>query len=195
MAGALWGPYGFIVSTLGTLLANICTFTTSRVFFSKRSSTFLKKHLPNLSHYVRVLERHDWKFVAAIQLKPIVPAASMGYLVGLCTISLKRYVFLSFLFTLPLNLILNVTGITAVESVKNTEFIALLGLCVLVILMISLIGPSISNKIMKKRKTKIEKKKSWTSYCFNRFVFFERRASYSRVAATSTKSLFKIKKR
>ena len=96
MAGALWGPYGFIVSTLGTLLANICTFTTSRIFFRKRSSTFLKKHLPNLSHYMRVLERHDWKFVAAIQLNPIVPAASMGYLVGLCTISLKRYAFLSF---------------------------------------------------------------------------------------------------
>lgn len=150
LAGSIWGDVGTLVSVTASLAANASTFTISRTKIRSWIRGYLARRFPDSHRYFTLMETHDWKIIAAIQLNPILPAASFGYFVGLSEIKLKRYIFFSFLFTLPLNILLNLVGSSLVNLWKNSGGLYLILICFIILVALNFFGPTLSDKILKK---------------------------------------------
>ena len=111
IAGALWGSlYGLIISILAAILSTATTFILSRSILHSRIEKFLINRYPKIADLLAQVPIHDWKLIAVSQLNPLIPASTMGYAFGLSRITLARYLLLSGIFMLPLQVLFVVTG-------------------------------------------------------------------------------------
>ena len=116
LAGVLWGAgWGLAISTLGALLSSATTFLLARSLFRKTIHDYIFSRYPKLSQLSESVEQHDWKIIALSNLNPLIPASTMGYAFGLSSIPLKRYIYYSAIFMLPLQVTIVLLG----ESVSN----------------------------------------------------------------------------
>lgn len=135
IAGALWGKWlGLIISTVSAVLSSCTTFWLSRRFFKKRIYAFLSKRYAKTDWFLEQTKKHSWKFIASIQTNPAAPASTFGYLFGLSSIDFPVYAFFSFVFNLPLQIILVMFGDSVPTLLKSK-----IGLIFSVVLLAALI--------------------------------------------------------
>ena len=111
IAGMLWGGVaGLVVSIVAALTSSAATFLLSRSVLKSLVNALLARRFPAVSDVLRSTSLCDWKVIALSQLNPIVPSSTMGYFFGLTRIPISRYLFLSAIFMIPLQLILVFSG-------------------------------------------------------------------------------------
>ena len=150
LSGAFWGDFGVFVSVLGSVIASASTFTISRSSLKKKIRKYLVRRYPGTEHYFMLIKAHDWKVIAAIQLNPILPAASFGYFVGLTEITLFRYLLFSTFCALPLNVLLCVFGSSIVNYWKFSEGLLWTFFCLVSLFGLGFFGPMIGKKVLGK---------------------------------------------
>jgi uncharacterized membrane protein YdjX (TVP38/TMEM64 family) len=111
IAGALWGKWlGLAISIVSAFLSSCTTFWLARIFFRQRIHAFLVKKFKKTDWFLEQVRKKGWKFVATVQLNPVAPGSTLGYLFGLTNISFLVYAFFLLLFMLPLQIILVLCG-------------------------------------------------------------------------------------
>ena len=111
IAGALWGKWlGLGMSISAAFLSSCTTFWLARRFFHKRVYAFLVKKFAKTDWFLEQTRKNGWKFVATVQLNPVAPGSTLGYLFGLTNISFLVYACFLLVFMLPLQIILVLCG-------------------------------------------------------------------------------------
>lgn len=111
VAGALWGGvYGLAISMVAAITSSVTTFLLSRSFLHQKIERFLAHRYPKVTELLAQVAVHDWKIIAVSQLNPLIPASTLGYAFGLSQVTLKRYLFFSVIFMLPLQFLFVMTG-------------------------------------------------------------------------------------
>jgi uncharacterized membrane protein YdjX (TVP38/TMEM64 family) len=147
MSGALWGGmYGLVVSLVAAVVSCATTFYLSRSLFRVRIEKFILKRYPKVTRLLAQSAAHDWKFIAATQLNPLIPASTMGYVFGITRIPFSRYLLFSSLFMLPLQLLFVVTGKSLFDSIASKK----LSWMALTLIIAAVIFPLVSKYIFKK---------------------------------------------
>ena len=150
LAGVLWGGVqGFVLSLAGALASMAVTFWLARRLLRERLERFLLRRYPKVAAILGQAARHDWKLIAAVQLNPVVPGSSLGYPFGLTRIPFLRYLGLSFVFMLPLQLLLVQTGDSAIGAITSTRSLHWLLGTVSALLVLSLCGKHLARKLSK----------------------------------------------
>jgi len=150
LAGIIWGGYGIVFSITGSLAANAFTFFISRTALKTRVKRYLSERFPLSDSFTKCLDKHDWKVIAAVQLNPVLPAASFGYFIGLTNMGLGRYLFYSLVFTLPLAGLLNFLGFSVSEFMQNSTFFVFGLIALSLLLSLKVLGPSLSRRVSEK---------------------------------------------
>lgn len=126
IAGALWGQtYGLLISMVAAIVSSSTTFILSRSFLRHRIEKYFEKRFPKVVKILIQASVHDWKIIAVSQMNPMLPASTMGYVFGLSRISFTRYVVLSGLFILPLQILFVATGHSAINLIGTNKKIGL----------------------------------------------------------------------
>ena len=150
MAGALWGGvYGLSLSIVGALASSAATFLLSRSLFHDRIHNFLLRRYPSVTNILARSATHDWKLVAVTQLNPMLPASVMGYVFGLTHLSLARYMLLSAIFMIPLQVLFVYTGHTVATTSSVTDIFILVFLLVFVLAVLSWLSKLAYRKLSK----------------------------------------------
>ena len=157
LAGALWGGvYGLGISILGALASSAATFVLSRSLLQNRIHNFLLRRYPTIKDILPQVSAHDWKLVAATQLNPFVPASVLGYVFGLTHIGFARYIILSALFMIPLQVLFVYTGYTAATSSSVSDMLRTLFLLVIAFLILPWAGKHVYKKMVRRWGGNIE---------------------------------------
>ena len=150
LAGVLWGGrLGFVLSLAGALASMAVTFALARGVLRDRIEGFLLRRYPRVAELLGKAVEHDWKLIAAVQLNPAVPGSSLGYPFGLTRIPFLRYLSLSFVFMLPLQLLLVQTGDSVVGAITATRSFRWLLASVSALIVLSLCGKRLAGKLTK----------------------------------------------
>jgi len=111
IAGALWGKWlGLGISIASAFLSSCTTFGLSRWLLRNKIYAFMSKRYAKTDWFLDQTKKQGWKFVATVQLNPVAPGSSLGYLFGLTRIEFSVYAFFLLLFMLPLQIILVICG-------------------------------------------------------------------------------------
>lgn len=97
-AGMLWGIFwgGLLINSLAILVASL-SFMFTRSFRHSFLDNFFKRY-GFFKKYMGFFNRHDWQFIFAARLNPIVPFGISNYLFGLVPgLSFNRYFFATIL--------------------------------------------------------------------------------------------------
>lgn len=114
LAGALWGGVeGVVVSGAAALVSSATTFSLSRTFLRDRIERFILRRYPKVAKPLQQIASHDWRIIAVLWLSPLIPASTAGYVFGLSSVTLPRYLGFSVVFMLPLQVLLVMTGHSA----------------------------------------------------------------------------------
>ena len=150
LAGLIWGEGGVLISVASSLIANASTFIISRSALQSHVRGYLINKYKSAQHYFALIKSHDWKVIAAVQLNPILPAASFGYFIGLSDIKLTRYMLFSLLFSFPLNIVLNLLGMSFSHLLENSSGLILTLACLTALVLLRFFGPKLADKVLKK---------------------------------------------
>lgn len=122
VAGMLWGKYlGLVISVIAATLSTSFTFLLARYFLHDFMAAKLRTRYAKFDWLLSLVERHDWKVVAFVQLNPVFPASTIGYFFGLTRIELKKFAGYSMLFMAPLQLILVQLGAVLKGPIDATQ--------------------------------------------------------------------------
>jgi uncharacterized membrane protein YdjX (TVP38/TMEM64 family) len=147
MAGALWGGiYGLVISMVAAITSSATTFLLSHSFLRSKIERFLAHRFPKAVELLAKVSAHDWKIIAVSQMNPLIPASTLGYVFGLSQVTLKRYIFFSTIFMLPLQLLFVMTG-HSVTSLFTSDRHWTLALVLIILVVIFLLA---SKRIYKK---------------------------------------------
>lgn len=120
LAGALWGGvYGLAISMFAAIASSATTFFLSRSFLHSKIEGFLAHRYPKVAELLVQASVHDWKIIAVSQMNPLIPASSMGYVLGLSHITFRRYLLFSVVFMFPLQVLFVMTGHSAVSLLMS----------------------------------------------------------------------------
>lgn len=99
-AGFFWGGIvGGIYSTIGMTIGGWTSFLTARWLIGQPlADRFENKWAKKVQEE---FERNGWKFVAFARINPIIPTGPLNYLLGLTSISNRRFLWATFIFLLP----------------------------------------------------------------------------------------------
>jgi len=135
--GAIFGAFkGVVLVSIASTAGATISFLISRYFARNTIMKFLSKKR-NFIRLDKLSEKHGALIVAVTRLLPIFPFALLNYGFGLTRVSLKDYVFWSWLGMLP-GTILYVAGADAVTKTVEEGGIPW-GLVLVVVLMIGII--------------------------------------------------------
>jgi uncharacterized membrane protein YdjX (TVP38/TMEM64 family) len=99
-AGFFWGPIlGGLLSTGGATLGAIGAFAAARSIFGRPLARRFENKM--LTEVQREFEAHGWWFVAFARINPAFPTGPLNYLLGLTSIDVFTYVWVTFVFLLP----------------------------------------------------------------------------------------------
>ena len=99
-AGFLWGPLpGGVLSALGTTLGSIGAFLMTRLFFGRPLAERFDNKL--IAEMQDEFETSGWKIVAFMRLNPVFPTGPLNYILGLTSIGIVSYSWVTFVFLLP----------------------------------------------------------------------------------------------
>lgn len=119
IAGAIWGKWvGLLISIFSASLSSFFTFFLSRRLFRDAAYRFFRARYPKTDWLLAQTQKHGWKFVALVQLNPLAPASTLGYLFGLTRISFPVYAMFTLLFMIPLQVALVFLG-DAIPELKT----------------------------------------------------------------------------
>lgn len=111
VAGFLWGAiFGFCISTISTVFAASFTFYLSRSCFRSLLKNFLYKRFHKFKKYMLFKKVLSWKGLVLIQINPIMPISSSGYFFGLTSTSFKKFILLTIIVIIPLQIIYTSAG-------------------------------------------------------------------------------------
>jgi len=144
--GYIFGHYfGLLLSTIGTTLAAIISFSMSRYLFRD----YIKKKLSG--RYAGIGERFDTSgifVIAAMRVVPVIPFDAVSYLAGVSSISFVDYLVGTILGELPGAFVLTMLG-SNLKNMWSPMFLISLALAVVLIL-----APEIYRRKVKKREQK-----------------------------------------
>ena len=124
IAGSLWGIFpGLIISFGAACAAMTVTFALGRW---ARSLSFVRHFLKRrlAGRRLALLDdpaRLDWMTVLALQMNPIVPASSFGYLFGASGVSFWRFIAASAVATAPMQIVLVATSAVVLDALSARE--------------------------------------------------------------------------
>jgi len=148
MAGALWGQsHGIVISMIAAIVSSSTTFLLSRSFLRSKIERFLLRRYPKAALLLSRTAAHDWKIIAVAQMNPMIPASTMGYIFGLCEIPFLRYVLLSGLFFLPLQIMFVFTGHSAINLIDSQQKIGYSIATILFMIVVVLMSRPIYKKL------------------------------------------------
>jgi uncharacterized membrane protein YdjX (TVP38/TMEM64 family) len=136
---------GLLLSTLGTTLAAVISFSISRYLFRD----YIKNKLSG--RYAGIGERFDKSgifVIAAMRVVPVIPFDAVSYLAGVSSIGFMDYLIGTVLGELPGAFVLTMLG-SNIKNVKSPMFLISLALAALLIL-----GPELYRRKVKKREQK-----------------------------------------
>lgn len=127
LAGILWGGLtGFLIAMIGSIASLSATFLLSRSIFKPKIIIFIDRRFPNIITKFPFVILDSWKTIALIQLNPTIPASAIGYVIGMGNLSIYNYILYSFIFMIPIQLLLFFTGLSIVELIFYNENIIIL---------------------------------------------------------------------
>jgi uncharacterized membrane protein YdjX (TVP38/TMEM64 family) len=98
--GFFWGGLvGGIYSTIGVTLGSLASFIVARWLIGQPLAEKFDNKL--VSKVQAEFDRGGWKFVAFARINPIIPTGPFNYLLGLTSLSLKAFLWSTFVFLLP----------------------------------------------------------------------------------------------
>ena len=111
ISGLLWGPFeGLFISMFAAIMYASVTFMLSRYFLRCKIHDYLYFHYPKIILILNSSVKHDYKFIASMQFIPFFPGSSLGYFFGLSNIIFIRFIFFTFLFILPFQFFIVLSG-------------------------------------------------------------------------------------
>lgn len=111
VAGFLWGAiFGFCISTISTVIAASFTFYLSRCCLRAPLKNFLFNRFYKLKKYMLFKKTFSWKAIVLLQINPIMPISSSGYFFGLTATNFKKFILLTILVIIPLQIIYTSAG-------------------------------------------------------------------------------------
>jgi len=125
-AGAIWGGYGIGIVMFSAMLANLSTFLISKGALRPFALKFISNKHQNYNRYLELAQNHAWTSLILVYANPLLPSASFGYLFGLTGLSVLKFILVSTICTIPMNLLLNFSGAYIVRS-NASEAIIFLG--------------------------------------------------------------------
>lgn len=130
--GFIFGSaYGLLLTTIGTTLSAIVTFSLSRYVFRD----YLKEKLSG--KYAGLGDRFNGRgvlVVAAMRLVPAIPFDAVGYLAGVSSIGFFEYLLGTILGELPGAFVLTILG-SNMKNIRSPFFIISLVLAILLVLL------------------------------------------------------------
>ena len=124
LAGCLWGIFpGVIISIAAAAAASAMTFALGRWARSLRAvRNFLATRIPG-NAYAALTDRMQlgWLAIFAIQINPIVPASSAGYLFGACGVRFSSYMTASMVAAVPAQIVIVTTSATVTDAVASRQ--------------------------------------------------------------------------
>jgi len=144
--GYIFGhAYGLLLSTIGTTLAAVISFSMSRYLFRD----YIKKKLSG--RYAGIGERFDKSgifVIAAMRVVPVIPFDAVSYLAGVSSIGFLDYLIGTILGELPGAFVLTLLG-SNLKNMWSPVFIISLVLAAILVLI-----PEIYRRMVKKREQK-----------------------------------------
>ena len=99
-AGFFWGGIlGGICATVGVTIGGLMSFVIARWLIGQPLAARFDNKL--VCRVQREFDRSGWKFVAFARINPAIPTGPLNYLLGLTSISLGRFLWVTFVFLLP----------------------------------------------------------------------------------------------
>jgi uncharacterized membrane protein YdjX (TVP38/TMEM64 family) len=108
ISGLVWGFYlGILISILSCLISCSITYMLGKFILKEKVMLISKKYnlysLTNTSIFNN--NKSTFGFIGFIQLNPLLPASSMGYLIGFLKIPFYKYIFYTFIYMIPMQLL------------------------------------------------------------------------------------------
>ena len=99
-AGFFWGGIpGGICAAAGVTIGGLASFVAARWLIGQPLAARFDNKL--VDRVQREFDRSGWKFVAFARINPVIPTGPLNYLLGLTSISLGRFLWVTFVFLLP----------------------------------------------------------------------------------------------
>ncbi|CDZ76906.1 TVP38/TMEM64 family inner membrane protein YdjZ [Legionella massiliensis] len=138
--GALFGPLlGTLFNLTGATLGAVCAFAISRHL---AIDWLTAQDKPKLNKLIAGVERGGWQFAALLRLIPIVPFNLVNYGLGMTRIKFSHYLFTTFVFLAPAEIIYTYCGYASMDVLtnptpfyKNASLLILLCLIVLALIL------------------------------------------------------------
>jgi uncharacterized membrane protein YdjX (TVP38/TMEM64 family) len=111
ISGLLWGPFwGLFISMVAAIMSASVTFMLSRYFLKCKIHDYLYFRYPKMFLLFNFSFKHDYKLIATMYFIPFFPGSSLGYFFGLSDIIFIRFIFFTFLFILPFQFFIVLSG-------------------------------------------------------------------------------------
>lgn len=99
-AGYFWGAVaGGAYATIGVTIGGLMSFVTARWLVGQPLAARFDNKM--VSEIQQEFERNGWKFVAFLRINPVVPTGLLNYILGLTSISIVNFVWVTMVFLLP----------------------------------------------------------------------------------------------
>lgn len=133
-AGLIWGPWlGLVYSMTAVLASCATTYVLGRFASHAILRLCPRRHHERMKTWQLRASRADWRAVALINLSPVFPAATMGYVFGLVRTPVKLYLSVTAVSLLPFQIayVLLGSGIAGVAVDRNPWYL-LIGLVLVI---------------------------------------------------------------
>ncbi|QMT61234.1 TVP38/TMEM64 family protein [Legionella sp. PC997] len=140
--GALFGPlFGTLLNLLGATSGAAFSFLITRHLIY---NWFLQRKGEKLSKLISAVEQKGWVIVAFLRLVPIIPFNIVNYGLGITTIKFRPYLFTTFIFLIPAEIVYTYLGYAGMGVLKQEVFykhpvVLIAGLVLLLICIIKLL--------------------------------------------------------
>ena len=108
-AGFLWGPMtGGALSAFGATLGSVSAFLMARSFFGRPLADRFDNKL--IAEIQDEFEARGWKIVAFMRLNPVFPTGPLNYILGLTSIDIITFTWVTCTFLLPPSILVALIG-------------------------------------------------------------------------------------
>jgi len=137
LAGLIYGPWlGSVLAVTGIFLGSALTFLIGRHLLTRHIARWRQRY-PQLNRGIGFAERHDVSTLLVARTGPVFPLNLLNYALGATQVSFKRYLFVSFLASLPAAFIYAGLGEVLHQQVTHgelsTQTVLLIGIAIVLL--------------------------------------------------------------
>eukprot|EP01080_Neovahlkampfia_damariscottae_P007373 gene7373-11695_t len=110
--GVIWGYYGMIIACIETSIGASCAFIVGRYFFRSSVESTIKEY-PKLKFIDKAISEEGWKMVLILRIVPVIPFASLNFLLTITNIDVVTFFFCTLIGMIPRMCLYVYVGISA----------------------------------------------------------------------------------